>query len=110
LPSDALGAGKVRYLEGVASGADSLAMVTRTALQIPAASADQVSIVMDERICKKVAAAYFAALGKAVTGRSLYVIRVGSGYVAVDPTELVGVWSVAMTLDRHFTVLAKFTG
>jgi hypothetical protein len=110
LPADELGLGKLNHIQRVAEGSDSVSIATRSAFQLPAAKASQVSLVIDERICKKVAASYYAALGKSSTGRALYVIKIGSSFVASDPTEVAGEWSIAMTLDRHYNVLVRFTG
>jgi hypothetical protein len=52
-------------------------------------SADQISYVTDNEVCRSAVNAYAAAANVPVSGRQVYVVKAGNYYVLKDPT----VWS-----------------
>lgn len=109
-PNDVTKQNMVTWAKGIASGSDSLSVATRNQLHIPAVAATQVTPVTDDKICHNIAKAYSVALGMpSGTIRSMYVVKVGTSYVARDPAAVFGEWVYGMVLDRQYNVLSKFT-
>ena len=109
--TDSTSAAVVSWAQYLATSVDSEAVASRSSLSIPAVAASQVTLVTNANTCSKVVSACAAAAGVSATGRSLYVVQIGTVYVAKDPTLLLGEgWWYSMVFDRHFTRLSTFTG
>ena len=109
--TDSTSAAVVSWAQYVATSADSEAVASRSSLSIPAVPANQVTLVTDSKTCQKVVNAFASAAGVTATGRSLYIVKVGTIYVAKDPTLKLGDgWWHSMVFDRRFVHLATFTG
>jgi hypothetical protein len=67
-------------------------------------TAADVAPVTDEQVCQQVMAAYDADVPSdgVVRERSLVVIRLGSDYLAVDPTQKFGQWLTGIVLNSAF--------
>ncbi|MEP6621834.1 MAG: hypothetical protein ABJE47_21090 [bacterium] len=67
--------------------------------------------VFDEHVCAPLRDAYNSALpsAKQASGRSVYVIRVGTVYVVDDPTLKFGEFGLKMTIDQSHIVLTQST-
>ncbi len=98
----------VAALTGIATGTSSRYAATRSRMQLPQATASQVSLVLDNRICAKVGSAYNAVLDQpSTTSRSLYVVKVDTTYFAQDPLQRTGDYTTSMVLSSSFAVLSR---
>jgi hypothetical protein len=104
------GQATLNWVRTTATGTDSSAITSRTNLKIPQVAASKVSYVTDARLCQQAVNAYSAAAGVPATGRSVYLVKVGTVYVIKDPTVFMGEWWYSMTADSKWKILAKFTG
>ncbi len=80
-------------LRGWATAASGPYAENRTILKLPQATATQVSLVTSESICKKARDAYqafFAGQGGSAFSGRVYVVKVGTAYVVVDPAHHYG--------------------
>ncbi len=97
----------------IVTGTDSLAAATRSAYQLPAVAASNVSVVTTSSTCTQAGAAYHAAVtppGTPAVSRTLVVIKVGSTrYVVVDPNQRAGEFLEHEVFDSHCTLLIGFT-
>jgi hypothetical protein len=109
-PLDDGGQATLNWVRTTATSTDSSAIRSRTNLKIPKVAASKVSYVTDTRLCQQAVNAYSAAAGVPATGRSVYLVKVGTVYVIKDPTKLAGEWWYSMTADSKFRILVKFTG
>lgn len=106
--ADSKAVGLVASLTGIATGTSSTDAATRSRMQIPQATALQVSLVLDNRVCAEVGSAYNAALDQPSTAnRSLYVVKVGTTYFAQDPLQRIGDYTTSMVLSSKFAVLSR---
>jgi hypothetical protein len=109
-PLDDGGQATLNWVRTTATSTDSSAIISRTNLKIPQVAASKVSFVTDSRLCQQAVNAYSAAAGIPATGRSVYLVKVGTIYVIKDPTFFAGEWWYSMTADSKFKILVKFTG
>jgi len=109
-PLDDGGQAILNWVRTTATSADSSAIISRTHLGIPKVPASEVSYLTDTRLCQQAVNAYSAAAGVSTTGRSVYLVKVGTIYVIKDPTVFIGEWWYSMTADSKFKILVKFTG
>ena len=109
-PLDGGGQATLNWVRTTATSSDSSAIISRTNLKIPQVAASKVSYVTDTRLCQQAVNAYSAAAGVLATGRSVYLVKVGTVYVIKDPTVFAGEWWCSMTADSKFKILVKFTG
>jgi hypothetical protein len=111
--ADSTSARLVRWVTHIATGTDPAAVQTRSLMQVPQASAGQVSYVTTNSVCSKIVSPYNSVTGMtdATTGApiaasgKLYVIKVGSVYVALDPVKTFGEYALYVTLDSKYKVL-----
>lgn len=113
-PPDGRSVHYVNAMRTVATHTGAAYADTRAGLRLPAAAASDVAYVTDERVCRRAARAYRAAAGTRADGVApsgrVYVVRVGAAYVVWDPAFTYGEFTVAMTMDRRFAVLARSAG
>jgi hypothetical protein len=81
-------------------------------MKLPQVSASQITYVTDNRVCSKAVTPYNAkaGIGSVSPSGKLYVIKVGSVYVANDPVKSAGEFTIFVTLDSKFRVLTSSLG
>ena len=115
-PADATSTRMVQWLTAVVTGTDSTLVQLRTRMKLPQVAASQITYVTDNRICSKLVAPYNAetvmqdASGSVPPSGKLYVVKVGTVYVASDPIKTTGEYAQYVTLDGKFRVLAASLG
>jgi hypothetical protein len=109
-PLDSYGQAFLDWAKLTATGTDSAQIKSRANLQIPKVVASKVTYVLSGTDCQKAVTAYSTAAGVSPTGRSVYLVKIGTIYVIKDPTVLAGEWWFSVTADNKFKVLVKFTG
>lgn len=71
----------------------------------------EVEIVSDPRICASAARKFKHGLGEhGKSDRQVYIVRIGERYIVSDPTAKAGEFDVHMVFDKHFKLLASFSG
>lgn len=93
------------YVRELVSSADPGRVQIRTALGLPAMDSTQVTLITNNRTCAKVAQGINTDAGTTGLARQLYVLSVGSYYVAQDPGHPSGEWWPKVSLDRQYRVL-----
>jgi hypothetical protein len=115
-PPDAISADLVADVVRMATGTDGLNAQLRQNRAIPQVSANKVTYVTDNAVCTKVLPVYNAntrtfdantgAEVSTPTGQ-LYVVKVGTVYVAWDPGATAGEYRRLITLDSKYRILAN---
>jgi hypothetical protein len=106
----------VAWLTSVVTGTDSASIEQRTQMKLPQVSASQITYVTEKNVCSKAVSPYNANSiitrnGVPVTpSGQLYVVKVGTVYVARDPAKTVGEFVLNVTLDSKFKVLESGLG
>lgn len=114
MSADTLSADILAEVTALTTTSDSL---LRTALQVPATTSSQISLVTDELVCARawqaldstVKATNPAALADAPP-RRLYVVTVGSFRAVVDPDARVGEWFPMYFFDAAWTYVNMLLG
>jgi hypothetical protein len=115
-PADSTSASMVAWLTAVVTGTDSAAVEQRTQMKLPKVAASQITYVTDENVCSKALSPYNANSTMSGNGVSvppsgqLYVVKVGTVYVARDPAKTAGEFVINVTLDSKFRFLAAVLG
>jgi hypothetical protein len=109
-PLDGYGQAILDWAKLTATGSDSIQVRSRANLKIPQVATSKVTYVSSGTECQKAVNAYSTAAGVSPTGRSVYLVKIGTVYVIKDPTVLAGEWWFSVTADSKFVILAKFTG
>jgi hypothetical protein len=117
-PADAESALVLAWVKGIVTGTDSASLRQRTAMQLPQVSASQVTYVTDATTCSKVLTPYAASIGfKApatgpgeVPSGKLYVVKVGTVYVATDPALRAGDFRLIATVSKQYKLLWQGLG
>jgi hypothetical protein len=109
-PLDGYGQAILDWAKLTATGTDSAQIASRTNLKIPKVAVSKVTYVTSGTVCQQAVNAYSLAAGVSATGRSVYLVKIGTIYVIQDPTVLMGEWWFSVTADNKFKILAKFTG
>ena len=115
-PADSTSAVMVQWVTAVVTGTDGASIRQRNQMKLPQVAANQVSYVTDNKICSKLVAPYNTrtamqdASGAVPASGKLYVIKVGTVYVACDPAKNAGEFFTYVTLDQKFRVLAASLG
>jgi hypothetical protein len=112
MPSDTFAVWMVANFQAVMTSTDTIKTQARVFMQLPVVAASQISYVTNDKTCNSAATAYNAALVGISTippSGTVYVWQVRTDYVVMDTVQRVGEWRRAMTLDRHFSVLLKYT-
>ena len=68
------------------------------------------SYITDSLLCQQAVNAYSAAADVSATGRSVYLVKVGTIYVITDSTVKFGEWWYSMTADSKWKIISKYTG
>jgi hypothetical protein len=115
-PADSASTRMVAWLTSVVTGTDSASIQQRTHMKLPQVAANQITYVTDKNICSKAVSLYNAnstitrnGVPVAPSGK-LYVVKVGTVYVARDPAKTMGEFVLNVTLDSKFKVLASGLG
>lgn len=93
----------------VATATDAQNVAYRADRQLLAVPASSVSYVTDEAICTTIATIIDNALPPAERNpaRAVYVVRIGTRYLAEDPTVEMGEFTLSLTLDENLNVLTR---
>jgi hypothetical protein len=110
-PADSLADQQVASIRHIVTSTESHLVATRTAMNLPAATAQEVSYVSDEATCARLAAVYRENAGPAgpestFTGR-VFVVKVRDVYVVQDPGARSGEFGIELVLDSQDRVLAR---
>lgn len=102
----------IEYVQSMMTDADTSVAATRAMWALPMASASNVTLVTDARVCAKAANALSAHVNSSnpMKGRRVYVVQVATVYVVWDPKLRVGEWEAFYTFDRKFRHLASVAG
>lgn len=112
--ADSATIGRIASVKKMMISSDSRWTATRTAYNLPIVNDTAIVVVADSATCASAASAYNGALPSAarVSGRSVYVIRVGSTrYVVWDISSVDGLddeHEVVVVLDSSYNVLGSF--
>jgi hypothetical protein len=105
----------IKWLGTYSSATSGGLLETRNALKLPLTPANQLELATQEGTCKKVKPTYEAAAnaegGTGLSGR-LYVVKVGTVFVAVDPDYHWGAdpgWWKVVTMDSRYRKLSETT-
>jgi hypothetical protein len=109
--ADANSANLISQLTLMATATDSETVADRTSIyHLPVVSANQITIVTDEKVCTKVVQAV-ATLPAKRSPVDLYVVKLGSkGFAARDPTEMAGEYRTIFIFDSHYVKIGGWTG
>ncbi len=108
LPEDEGAVSLREWVEGVATGRDSLAAVDRTRFGIPGTTRRKIELVTSAAVCEAAAAAYSAAMASSPpAGRMVYVVKVGRSYVVSDPAERLGEFGRSVVFDAKWNVVVR---
>lgn len=116
LPADSKSADMVTWLTNIVTGTDTASVQMRAQLKLPQVAASQVSYVTTNSVCSKVVSTYNANSGVTQGGvpvspsGKLYVVKVGTVYVANDPVKTWGEFSIYVTVDSKYKLLASSLG
>ena len=90
----------------------------RALMHLSLVQEEEVRYVTDEHICRRVLGEYnrYSGSRDARTGvrsppsEQLCVVEVGPVYVVTDPTKMFGEFTIYVTMDHHFRMLAHTLG
>jgi hypothetical protein len=110
-PADELVTYTLSGLRNLVAATDSAAIKSRQLTGLPAVAPSQVSYVIDNSVCSKAEKAYTSAITSAGATPSLqvYVFKVGNVYQIWDPVQRAGEFTIAMTLNNSYKLVAKYT-
>ena len=100
---------ELAYLTTLNGGTDSNAVRMRNRVHLPVVSASAISVVTDSLTCADALATY-NRVTKPETGPAthIYLIAVGSVYVAFNPNVSAGEWTEHVVMDSTFHFLADY--
>src|SRR6476661_2582887 len=95
--ADSVSAGLMRWVTRIATSSDPASTMTRNLMQIPQVSANKISYVTSNTVCSKIVGPYNSVTeirdsttdAPIAPSGQLYVIKVGTVYVALDPVKSV---------------------
>lgn len=115
-PADSASARIITWLTNIVTGTDTASVHMRSQLKLPQVAASQVSYVAASSVCNKVVTVYNTnskitqdGVAVAPSGK-IYVVKVGTVYVAQDPVKTFGEWSLYVTVDSKYKFLARSLG
>ena len=79
----------------------------RDVLGIPLLAPSDVGFVADSATCRMAATAYTQAEADSVSGRMVYVFRLGQQYLVVDKQNSAGEWRVGWLFDSAFNPIKR---
>jgi hypothetical protein len=108
----------VGWVKAVATRTDAASTQQRAMMQLPLVSEREVTRVTDERICQGVLNEdnKFSGTRSAITGlesppsERACVVKVRTLYVVTDPTKMFGEFTIYVTTDSTFRMLAHVLG
>ena len=103
-------ANALTYYAGIASSADSLDAAFRSKYALSLTPAEQVVLVSDSVECAAATAAYTREAQDSSTARTVHVVKVGDRRIVIDPSYMIGEWSVAMVFDSTYVTLLNKHG
>jgi hypothetical protein len=108
-PMDDRGKFMLNALKNLMVTTDGHVAASRDFERIPVVDSASVVLVTDTRICDKALKAYNTGIPKGAQGStSVYVVKVGTVYVVLDPTRMAGEWAVEMVMDSRFNILSRY--
>ena len=111
--ADAQTVNMIRYLQELvtASASDSEHVAKRRDYHLPAVAAAQVTLVSTATICNSALRAYTALLPTGTPApTSIYLVAVGTGYVAWIPAAAGTEWASVVSFDSKFHRLESWAG
>jgi hypothetical protein len=117
-PYDSAGSSVLAWVRSVATNWDKAAAKQREIMRIPLVVERKVAYVIDERICRSALSEYnrYSGTRDATTGvespasERVSVVRVGEVYIVTDPEKSFGEFTIYVTMDRDFRMLAHALG
>jgi len=111
-PADSTTVRLVQWLSSIVTGTDAAAVQQRNQMKLPVVPASQITYVTDNKVCSKAISPYNAnsGMGSVAPSGKLYVIQVGTVYVTNDPVKTAGEFTIFVTLDSRFRLLASSLG
>jgi hypothetical protein len=111
-PTDSTSVRLVQWVSSIVTGTDAAALRQRSQMKLPRVSASEIAYVTDNRVCSKAVSPYNtnAGMGSVAPSGKLYVIKVGTLYLANDPVKSAGEFTIFVTLDSKFRFLASSLG
>lgn len=109
--ADAQSSNMMSYLTSLAtaSASDTELVATRARYHLPVVSASQVTLVANKHACSSALQAYTLLLPAGTPApSSLYVVAVGSVFVAWTPATTGTEWALAVVFDSRFVKLESF--
>ena len=106
----------VAWLSNIVTGTDSASVRQRAQMKLPQVAASQVVYVTDKNVCSKAVNLYNANSTVTRSGipvnpsGKLYVVKVGTVYVARDPVKTWGHFVIYVIMDSKFKALASSLG
>ena len=106
----------VSYVQRLVTEDSEAIRTTRARYHLVLGSAEQVTLVTDDQLCRRAARTYSHRLDdRGRLDRAVWVVyidgeRDDQRYVVLDPSELVGEFQLHMVFDRTFKLLAQFAG
>ena len=106
---DTFSATQLNHLKFLMRTTDDLYISFRRRAHLPAVSDSTIQLVIDSATCARVVGTWnIPDSTNAPRVDSLYVIRVGSNYDAINPADLGGEWNQHMVVDSLFHHLADY--
>lgn len=112
--ADSTSLGRIVALTKMMTSSDSRWVATRNAYALPVVPDTAIAVLTDSAVCARAAAAYNGALptGAQISGRNVYVVRVGATrYVVWDRASVDGLddeYTAVIVFDASFVVLGSF--
>ncbi|HYC50521.1 MAG TPA: hypothetical protein VEB19_05355 [Gemmatimonadaceae bacterium] len=111
--ADDRSAAMVLALKRLMTSVDTAVVATRLSLSLPTVDQDSVYLIANESVCAQMAAVYGAAISvprpdNATPSGRVYVAKVGSVYVVMDPAVQKGEWQVKMVINSSGSILARY--
>ena len=101
----------MEYAKKLATATSGEYAETREVYRLPAVAASEVVLVSNDSTCRVAAAAYNREVEGSNPDRAVFVVRVGTVYIVVDPTYHTGEFGAYMIFNAAFDqLLESFTG
>jgi hypothetical protein len=104
------------WVTSIVTGTDTASVHMRAQLKLPTVAANKISYVTTTSVCNKVVSVYNANSPITQDGvpvspsGQLYVVKVGTVYVANDPVKTFGEFMIYVTVDSKYKPLASSLG
>ena len=97
-------------MKALVASTDAQDVYDRQVLGIPAVDSSNVSVVTDTRVCDKVLAAFKPTLAPSIpVPTKLFVMKIGTTYVALYPLAGTGEADIYRTLSNKYAILSSWS-